>query len=73
MQLGLNPFGEEKAEPQPEIARHFIDMIAMLQEKTKGNVTMEEQRLLENTLTELRFRYVQAVEELKKKPAEQNG
>ena len=40
----------------------------MLQEKTRGNLTIEEQRLLENSLTELRFRYVQAVED-KGKPA----
>jgi hypothetical protein len=39
----------------------------MIQEKTKGNLTVEEQRLLENGLTELRFRYVQVSEELKRK------
>jgi hypothetical protein len=36
----------------------------MLGEKTRGNLTVEEQRLLENGLTELRFRYVQVSEEL---------
>ena len=41
-------------------------MLGVLQEKTKGNLTLEEQRLLENSLTELRFRYVQALEESKK-------
>lgn len=40
-------------------ARHVIDLLAMLTVKTKGNLSMTEQRLLENTLTELRFRYVQ--------------
>ena len=35
-------------------------MLAMIQEKTKGNLTLEEQRLIENSLTELRFRFVQA-------------
>jgi hypothetical protein len=40
-------------------ARHFIDLLAMLVEKTKGNLSLQEQRLLENSLTELRFRYVQ--------------
>ncbi len=30
----------------------------MIAEKTKGNLSMEEQRLIENSLTELRFRYV---------------
>jgi len=40
--------------------------LGMLQDKTKGNLTLEEQRLLENSLTELRFRFVQALEESKK-------
>jgi hypothetical protein len=65
MQLGLVHFGEEKDRPEPDLdaARHAIDLLAILQEKTKGNLTIEEQRLLENSLTELRFRYVQAVED----------
>ena len=65
MQLGLVHFGEEKDRPEPDLdaARHAIDLLAILQEKTKGNLTIEEQRLLENSLTELRFRYVQAAED----------
>ncbi|MGP8248011.1 MAG: DUF1844 domain-containing protein [Bryobacteraceae bacterium] len=60
MQLGLVTFGEEeKAEPDLDLARHSIDTMAILVGKTKGNLTIEEQRLLENTLTELRFRFVQ--------------
>ena len=47
-------------------ARHAIDMLAMLQEKTKGNLSLEEQRLIENSLTELRFRFVQVSETLAK-------
>jgi hypothetical protein len=64
MHLGMFHFGEEKDRPEPDfrIARHSIDLLAMLQEKTRGNVTMEEQRLVENALTELRFRFVQAME-----------
>ncbi len=59
--LGLTPFGEEeKQEPDLDVARHGIDLLGILLEKTKGNLTLEEQRLLENSLTELRFRYVQA-------------
>jgi hypothetical protein len=67
-QLGLMHFGPENERPKPnlDMARHSIDLLAILQSKTKGNLTMEEQRLLENSLTELRFRYVQAVEESKK-------
>lgn len=70
MQLGFNLHGGEKAEPDLKLARHSIDTLAMLQEKTKGNLTMEEQRLLDNTVTELRFRYMHVYEEQKKKAAE---
>jgi hypothetical protein len=60
MQLGLMQFGqEEKPEPDLDLARHTIDMM----EKTKGNLVLEEQRLLENSVTELRFRFVQASEQ----------
>jgi hypothetical protein len=52
------------------MARHMIDLIAMLQAKTKGNLSLEESRLVENSLTELRFRYVQAVESTAKAGAE---
>ena len=69
MQLGLLNFDEqeEKSEPNLPLARHSIDLLGMLQEKTKGNLTVEEQRLLENGLTELRFRYIQVSDELKRK------
>ena len=70
MQLGLLNFGEKDAqdsEPNLPLARHSVDLLAMLQEKTKGNLTVEEQRLLENGLTELRFRYVQISDELKRR------
>jgi len=49
-------------------ARHTIDMLAMIFEKTKGNLSLDEQRLIENSLTELRFRFVQ-VSESAPKPA----
>jgi len=63
MQLGLMEYGEEKSEPNLPIARHTIDTMVVLQEKTKGNLTMEEQRLLENSITELQFRFVQVSEQ----------
>jgi hypothetical protein len=68
IQLGLLYFGEEKDRPRPDLpaARHTIDLLGMLAEKTRGNLSLEEQRLLENSLTELRFRYVQTVEESQK-------
>ena len=67
MQLGLFTFGqEEKPEPDLDLARHSIDMMAILAAKCKGNLTMEEQRLLENTITELRFRFIQVSDDVAK-------
>jgi Domain of unknown function (DUF1844) len=69
MHLGLMQFGqEEKPEKNLPLARHTIDMIGVLFEKTKGNLTLEEQRLIENSLTELRFRFVQASDEAVTQP-----
>ncbi len=64
MQLGILHFGPEKDRPKPDfrVARHTIDLLSLLQQKTRGNLDMDEQRLLENSLTELRFRFVQALE-----------
>ena len=64
MHLGMYHFGDEKDRPEPDfrIARHTIDLLAMLQDKTRGNTSLEEQRLVDNALTELRFRFVQAME-----------
>jgi hypothetical protein len=68
MQLGLYHLGAEGEKPEPDfaLARHTIDTLAVLQEKTKGNLSMDEQLLLENSLTELRFRYVQLLDERKR-------
>jgi hypothetical protein len=68
LQLGLMNFGEENEKPEPDLyfARHSIDLLGVLLEKTKGNLTLDEQRLLENSLTELRFRFVQVSEEVAK-------
>jgi len=67
MQLGLMHFGEEeKPEPDLVLARHTIDLMSVLLEKTKGNLTIEERLMLENSLTELRFRFVQVSDEIAK-------
>lgn len=70
MNMGLYNFGgeEEGREPNLDLARHAIDLLAVIQEKTKGNLSLEEDRLLSNSLTELRFRFVQATEKTKQAP-----
>lgn len=68
MEMGLLRFGPQDEDAPKDLnrARHFIDLLAMLEEKTRGNLSLEEKRLLENSLTELRFRYLQAVDDAKK-------
>jgi hypothetical protein len=49
-------------DPHPidlETARHLIDVLGMLEEKTKGNLTPDEQRYLDMTLTSLRLTFVE--------------
>jgi hypothetical protein len=71
MHLGLMHFGEEeKPQPDLQLARHSIDLMAVLLEKTKGNLALEEHRLLENSLTELRFRFVQVSDDMAKAAAQ---
>jgi len=40
------------------LARHTIDTLQMLREKTKGNLTKEEEKLLDSILYELRILYL---------------
>jgi len=42
-----------------DMAKHYIDTLAMLEEKTKGNLTDEEKKLLDQALYESRMQYVQ--------------
>jgi hypothetical protein len=75
MELGLLHFGEENDRPEPNLprAKHSIDLLGALEEKTKGNLTLEEERLLTNGLTELRYRFVLVSDELKPKAKDSEG
>ena len=48
------------AEPNLAAAGQMIEVIALLQEKTKGNLIEPEEQLVDDLLYELRLRYVQA-------------
>ena len=73
VRLGLLQLGEEQESPDLPAARHAIDLLTMIMEKTKGNLSMDEQRLIENSLTELRFRFVQVSDAQSKKAEEGSG
>ena len=49
-----------KKDKDLSLAKHSIDTIALLKEKTKGNLTDEEEKFLESILTDMRWRYVNA-------------
>jgi len=53
------------------LARHTIDTLGMIQEKTKGNLTPTESNLLENVLYNLRMGYLQAVKPAEDEPAKE--
>jgi hypothetical protein len=42
-----------------DLARHHIDMLTVIEEKSKGNLSEEESKMLAGTLYELRSRYIQ--------------
>ena len=51
----------EKMDKNLPLAKQTIDILGILQEKTKGNLTQEEENLLNNFLYDLRMRYVKAM------------
>ena len=58
--LGEDGKGEGKPAPNFVMAQQTIDILALLQTKTKGNLTESEEKLLGNVLYDLRMRYVDA-------------
>lgn len=55
-----DPSGQKRAAPNLEGASQMIDILTLLDVKTKGNLTVEERQVLEQVLYELRMRFVQA-------------
>ena len=57
--LGVMPEPSSgKIQKDIDLAKHTIDTLAMLQEKTQGNLSEEEKALLDNILYDLRIRFV---------------
>lgn len=53
-----------KVEKNLTLAKQTIDLLELLAEKTKGNLTPEEEALLKSVLTELRFLYVKVLSQV---------
>ncbi len=58
---GTLPAGAEGAGGSRAMAQALIDTLGMLAEKTAGRLEEDEQRLLDQTVTALRFRFVQTI------------
>ena len=54
------PGTDKPGPPNLTEASHLIEVIAMLKEKTEGNLDEQEERLIESVLFDLRMRYVEA-------------
>ncbi len=55
-----DPATGERLEPNLEGATQMIEILSLLEEKTRGNLTAEERQVLEQVLYELRVRYLEA-------------
>ena len=55
-----DPMTNERRPPDLDAAAQMIELLAMLEEKTRGNLTAEERQLLDQVLYELRMRFVDA-------------
>lgn len=54
------------SEPDLPSAARIIEVLSMLQEKTRGNLIPEEEKLVDDLLYELRLRYVQAQQDTRR-------
>jgi len=61
-----DPVSGKRNEPNLVAAQQMIDILGLLQEKTQGNLTKEEAKLLEQVLYELRLRFVDVKKDDKK-------
>ncbi len=50
----------DEVEVHPSLAKYYIDCLAILDEKTRGNLSEEESKILDNVLMQLRLSYVKA-------------
>jgi hypothetical protein len=57
---GMAGPGGERIPPNLEIAKHYVDMLQVLEDKTKGNLTDDEKKLLDQVVYEIRMRYIQS-------------
>jgi hypothetical protein len=58
--LGRHPNSPPTAPPpNTQLARAFIDQLGMIREKTQGNLSPDEERVIDSVLAELRMKYLE--------------
>src|ERR1700722_2610418 len=69
MQLGGATYGGQQAQVDIMGARHSVDILGVIAEKTKGNLSAEESRLLDSALFELRMAFLEITQALARSAA----
>lgn len=70
--IGLGGFRDQNGKaipPSLEYAKHYIDLLELLQNKTRNNLDDQEQRILTGTLQELRLAFVEVYEAMSRQAA----
>ncbi len=66
----VGPPDQEEVVVELDVAKHLIDLLAVLEEKTKGNLSQEDEAVLTRVLHELRLLFVAVKQHAKPRPAE---
>ena len=64
--LGLGTIPESPLRQNPkdlDMSRHFIDLLAVIKDKTKGNLDKQEESLIDSALCQLHMQYVNAAKQ----------
>jgi hypothetical protein len=62
--VALQNFGDLGDKKDIQAAKSIIDLLLLLKEKTKGNLTPDEQKILDESIHDLQMRYLREIEYL---------
>ena len=65
-----DPATGQRAEANLAAAEQMIDILSLIEEKTRGNLSVEERQLIEQVLFELRLRFIEITKQGSETPAE---
>jgi len=70
---GMKTPDGQQVPPNPQMAKYHIDLLDVLQQKTKGNLTPDEKRVLDQVVYELRMQFAQSTTGQAPPPAAPEG